>query len=55
MVERKHAEIARELDDERDTSVAELEAAMDDDLGDELLGLIFTACHPVISAERARR
>ncbi len=51
MQERKHAEIARELDDKRDTSVDELEAAMDDDLGDELLGLIFTACHPVISAE----
>jgi RNA polymerase sigma factor (sigma-70 family) len=48
---RKHAEIARELDDEADTSAQELEAAMDDDLGDELLGLIFTACHPVISAE----
>src|SRR5688572_29611270 len=51
MLERKHAEIARELDDERDTSVDDLEAAMDDDLGDELLGLIFTACHPVISRE----
>jgi RNA polymerase sigma factor (sigma-70 family) len=51
MRERKHAEIARELDQERDTSVEELEAAMDDDFGDELLGLIFTACHPVISPE----
>jgi len=51
MRERKHAEIARELHDERDTSVADLEAAMDDDLGDELLGLIFTACHPVISRD----
>jgi RNA polymerase sigma factor (sigma-70 family) len=48
---RKHAEIARELDDERDTSVEELEAAMDDDFGDELLGLIFTACHPAIPAD----
>ena len=48
---RKHAEIARDLDDERDTSVEELEAAMDDDVGDELLGLIFTACHPILSAE----
>jgi RNA polymerase sigma factor (sigma-70 family) len=51
MRERKHAEIARELEDERDTSIEDLEAAMDDDLGDELLGLIFAACHPVISAE----
>ncbi|MCW4460127.1 RNA polymerase sigma factor [Sphingomonas sp. BT-65] len=50
MQERKHAEIARDLD-EADSSVEALEAAMDDDIGDELLGLIFTACHPVISAE----
>src|SRR5690606_20286400 len=51
MRERKHAEIARELEGVRDTSVEEIEAAMEDDLGDELLGLIFTACHPAISAE----
>ena len=30
---------------------AAIEAAMDDDLGDELLGLIFTACHPVLSPD----
>jgi RNA polymerase sigma factor (sigma-70 family) len=51
MLARKHAEIGRDLADERDTSIGDLEAAMDDDLGDELLGLIFTACHPVLSAE----
>lgn len=51
MRERKQAEMLRELDEERDTSVEAIEAAMDDDLGDELLGLIFTACHPTISAE----
>jgi RNA polymerase sigma factor (sigma-70 family) len=51
MLARKHAEIGRELDDERDTSVEDLEAAMDDDVGDELLSLIFTACHPVLSTE----
>ena len=51
MLARKHAEIGRDLEDERDTSVEDIEATMDDDLGDELLGLIFTACHPVLSAE----
>ena len=50
MVARKHAEIAREPDG-ADNSLDAIEAAMDDDLGDELLGLIFTACHPVISPE----
>ena len=49
MRERKHEEIARELDGEADD--ADVIAAMDDDLGDELLGLIFTACHPILSAD----
>lgn len=51
MQTRKHAEIARELDEERDMSAEAIEAALDDALGDELLGLIFAACHPVISPE----
>ena len=51
MLARKHAEIGRDLADERDTSAEDIEAAMDDDLGDELLGLIFTACHPVLSPD----
>jgi RNA polymerase sigma factor (sigma-70 family) len=51
MRQRKHAEIGRDLEEERDTSVEQIEAAMDDDVGDELLSLIFTACHPVLSAE----
>lgn len=51
MLARKHAEIGRDLEGEVDTSATDIEAAMDDDVGDELLGLIFTACHPVLSAE----
>jgi RNA polymerase sigma factor (sigma-70 family) len=51
MLERKHAEIGRDLEDEQDTGVEALEAALDDDVGDELLSLIFTACHPVLSPE----
>ncbi len=49
MRERKHEEIARELDGEADGT--DVNAALDDDLGDELLGLIFTACHPIVSAD----
>jgi RNA polymerase sigma factor (sigma-70 family) len=48
---RKHEEIAREIDGEADSTIEEIEAAMDDELGDELLGLIFTACHPLLSAD----
>ena len=55
MRERKHKEIARTLDETRDGAAkvieAAIEAAMDDDLGDELLGLIFTACHPILSRD----
>ena len=47
---RKHEEIARELGEAFDTAEA-IEAAMDDDPGDELLGLIFTACHPMLSPD----
>ena len=48
---RKHAEITRELEGDRNVDVDEIEAAMDDDVGDELLGLIFTACHPILPPE----
>lgn len=50
MASRKHDELARDMD-EADDSVAAIEAAIDDELGDELLGLIFAACHPVIAPE----
>jgi RNA polymerase sigma factor (sigma-70 family) len=51
MRERKHQEIARSLNEAPDEAAAAMEAAMDDDLGDELLGLIFAACHPMLSPE----
>ncbi|HWK94785.1 MAG TPA: sigma-70 family RNA polymerase sigma factor [Pseudolabrys sp.] len=51
MQERKHVEIGRDLDDVRDDAVGRLEAALDDDIGDDLLNLIFIACHPVLSQE----
>ena len=51
MRERKHEEIARELDGSVNGTAEMIEVATDDDLGDELLGLIFAACHPVLSAD----
>lgn len=48
---RKHAEIGAVIDSECDDPAERIEAALDDDLGDELLGLIFTACHPVLSTD----
>ncbi len=46
----KHAEIGRDLEEEQDTT-PDLDSALDDDIGDDLLSLIFTACHPVLSTE----
>ncbi len=51
MLERKHAEIGRELEALQDSSAAGLEQALDDDVGDDLLRLMFTACHPVLSTD----
>jgi RNA polymerase sigma factor (sigma-70 family) len=51
MRERKHEEMARELEGAFDGAAEVSEAAKGDDLGDELLGLIFTACHPVLSPD----
>ena len=50
-LQRKHEEIGRDLDDERDDAVANVENAIDDDIGDDLLRLIFTSCHPVLATE----
>jgi RNA polymerase sigma factor (sigma-70 family) len=49
--ERKHAQIGAELEDERERAVPDLDAAIDDHVGDDLLSLIFTACHPVLSTD----
>jgi len=50
-LERKHEELGRELAIRQETAGADLDAAIDDDVGDDLLRLIFTACHPVLSTE----
>ena len=47
----KHAEIGRTADEAAADRIEEIDAALDDDLGDELLGLIFAACHPILSRE----
>jgi RNA polymerase sigma factor (sigma-70 family) len=47
----KHQAVGREAEARQGAAVAEFETALDDDIGDDLLRLIFTACHPVISTE----
>ena len=50
MLERKHAMVARDLEAEQQ-AMPDLDSALDDDIGDELLRLIFTACHPRLTRE----
>ena len=50
-LERKHEELGRDMDAERDDAVANVEEAIDDTIGDDLLRLIFTSCHPVLATE----
>jgi RNA polymerase sigma factor (sigma-70 family) len=50
MLARKHAMIASDMEQEQQ-AMPDLDAALDDDIGDELLRLIFTACHPLLSRE----
>ncbi|HEY2117662.1 MAG TPA: RNA polymerase sigma factor [Candidatus Acidoferrum sp.] len=51
LLERKHGELGRELQSRQEGAVADFETAIDDDIGDDLLRLVFTACHPVLSSE----
>src|SRR5467141_2110502 len=50
-LERKHQEVGQQMGVEQETAGADLDGAIDDDVGDDLLRLIFTACHPVLSSE----
>jgi len=48
---RKHEELGRDIEGRQETGAEQIEAAVDDDIGDDLLRLVFTACHPVLSTE----
>ena len=50
LLERKHEELGRELAT-REMAVPDFSAALDDDVGDDLLRLVFVSCHPVLSTE----
>lgn len=51
MAEQKHAQLGREIDEGQQDSAEALVATMDDEIGDDLLRLLFIACHPVLSVE----
>ncbi|MFC4588783.1 RNA polymerase sigma factor [Sphaerisporangium corydalis] len=49
--ERKLEQVGRDMEVRQDSAEAELDDALDDHIGDDLLRLLFTACHPVLSTE----
>jgi RNA polymerase sigma-70 factor, ECF subfamily len=51
LLARKHTELAYALEQSRDSPTDSWHAAMDQDVDDDLLRLIFTACHPVLATE----
>src|SRR5713101_3717514 len=51
LLERKHEELGRELKTQQETAVAEFDIPEEDDIGDDLLRLMFTACHPLLPSE----
>ncbi|WP_437950906.1 RNA polymerase sigma factor [Sorangium sp. So ce296] len=51
LLERKHEELGHEIEAQRAMAAPDPDAALDDDVGDDLLRLVFTACHPVLSTE----
>jgi RNA polymerase sigma factor (sigma-70 family) len=51
LLERKHEQLGYELAGEQALASPDLDAALDDDIGDDLLRLVFTACHPILSTE----
>jgi RNA polymerase sigma-70 factor (ECF subfamily) len=51
LLERKHQELGRDLDSRQALAAADFETSLDDEIGDDLLRLIFVSCHPVLSTE----
>jgi RNA polymerase sigma-70 factor (ECF subfamily) len=51
LVDRKHDQLGHELEARQEMSVPDIDAALDDHVGDDLLRLVFISCHPVLPTE----
>jgi RNA polymerase sigma factor (sigma-70 family) len=51
LLDRKHEQLGHEMESRQEAALAELDASLDDNVGDDLLRLMFMACHPVLSTE----
>ena len=51
LLERKHEELGRDIEAQQEMAAPDLDAAIDANIGDDLLRLVFISCHPVLSTE----
>src|ERR1700730_2811574 len=51
MLDRKHEQLGYEIETSRTQDTADLDAALDEEVGDDVLRLVFTSCHPVLRTE----
>jgi RNA polymerase sigma factor (sigma-70 family) len=51
LTDHKHEQVGYEMQARQEDAVPDFDSALDDDVGDDLLRLIFTSCHPVLSTE----
>lgn len=51
LLDRKHQQIGYEIEAQQEAALPAQDEALDDDIGDDLLRLVFTTCHPVLSSE----
>jgi RNA polymerase sigma factor (sigma-70 family) len=51
LMEKKHEQLGREIEAEGEGAEPDLDTAFDDDIGDDLMRLVFTACHPILATE----
>jgi len=51
LLERKHEQLGHELEAQQEASVPDIDAALDDHVGDDLLRLVFISCHPILATE----
>lgn len=51
LLDRKHEQLGHELESQQEQAVTALDESLDDNVGDDLLRLVFMSCHPVLSTE----
>ena len=51
LLDRKHEQLGYEIENQQESAIPDLDAAIDDNVGDDLLRLMFMSCHPILSMD----